>query len=165
MRTILRFGCALLLLCSVACDDDVNLDAVPGAAAGCEPPSADNLVPEAPMLPGRHCIACHQAGGQADRLPWSAAGTVFPATTSPCNSDGLEGVTVQIADETRKILITLTTNRSGNFFTAEPLQFHSIIARVSKDGKVREMQTPAPNADCPSCHYPGGAAGGRIFLD
>ena len=58
MRSLLRLGCALLALGAVACADDVNLDAVPGAAAGCEPPSADNLVPEAPMLPGRHCIAC-----------------------------------------------------------------------------------------------------------
>ncbi|MFO0579054.1 MAG: hypothetical protein U1A78_34050 [Polyangia bacterium] len=165
MSKRLRRGCALLILGIGACAADVNLGAVPEAVAGCEAPSADNLAPEAPMLPGRRCLACHKGAGQAGDLVWTAAGTVYASPSSACNTGGLDGVKVELADETRRVLITLYTNRSGNFFTAEPLRYSRLIARVSKDGKVKEMQTPAPSGDCASCHLPGGAAGGRIFLN
>lgn len=165
MTRTLRITCALLALGIGACGGDVNIAAVPEAVAGCEAPRPDDLVPEAPMLPGRRCMACHKQSGQAGDLPWTAAGTVYASPSSACNTGGLEGVKVELADETRKVLITLYTNRSGNFFTAEPLPFSRLIARVSKDGKIKEMQTPAPSADCASCHLPGGLAGGRIYLN
>lgn len=133
-------------------------------AAGCEAPSADNLVPEAPMLPGRHCMGCHKDGGDS-RYTWTAAGTVFGSLNSSCNTGGLDGVRVDIVDETNRLLITLTTNRAGNFYTSENLNFTRIKAKVSKGGKSKVMNSVQPNADCPSCHYPGGSAGGRIYLD
>ncbi len=147
------------------CAEDVDVNAVVGAAAGCESPSEDNLVPQAPMLPGRDCLACHQAGSQAGDLPWTAAGTVYGSPTSTCNTGGLDGVKVELADESRKVLITLTTNRAGNFFTAEKLLYQAMIARVSKDGKIKEMTQPVTTGNCASCHRPGGAAGGRIYLN
>jgi len=164
MRAIVRLGLPLLLLLG-GCAEDVNLDAVQGAAAGCEVPSADNLNPEAPMLPGRECIACHKVGEQAGGKVWTAAGTVFGSPVSHCNSAGLDGVKVELADQNRKVLITLTTNRAGNFFTAEKLLYETLIARISKDGKVKEMIQPVTDGNCPYCHRPGGAAGGRIYLN
>lgn len=148
-----------------ACASDVNLAAVPEAVAGCEAPTEDLLVPEAPMLPGRHCIACHTEKGQADGLNWTAAGTIYAKQGSRCNTGGLEGVKVEIADDTRKILITLYTNRTGNFFTSEIRDFSKVRVRISKDGVTKEMVGTQPSADCPSCHYPGGQAPlGRIYL-
>ena len=160
-----RLGIAVLAMLGLSACAEVNLDTAPGAAAGCEDPTEDNLVPQAPMLPGRSCMACHRQGGQASGAVWTASGTVYGSGSSACNSGGLEGVKVELADENRKILITLYTNRSGNFFTSEPIDFTGIIARVSKDGKFKEMQGLQPNAFCPECHYPGGVAGGRIYLN
>lgn len=151
-------------LTAAGCAPPVNIAAVPQAVNGCDAPTADELVPEAPMLPGRNCLVCHSPDGQASRRVWTAAGTVYANADDKCNQ-GLEGVKVEIADATRKILITLTTNRSGNFFTSEPIDFRGVIARVSKDGKFKEMQGAMVNAYCPECHYPGGIAPGRIFLN
>lgn len=161
---------------AVGCAPAVDLGAVPQAVAECEDATDAELNPEATMLPGRDCMTCHRAqgfptaanqlpDGQASRRAWTAAGTVFDSPTAKCNSQGLEGVKVEIADSTRKVLITLYTNRVGNFFTSEPINFSGIIARVSKDGKIREMQGIMASADCPSCHRPTGIAGGRIYLN
>lgn len=150
---------------AAGCAPPVNLAAVPEAVAGCEPPTEDELVPEAPMLPGRNCVVCHSPTGQASRRVWTAAGTVYDSPNAKCNTQGVPGVKVEIADKNRKILITLYTNRSGNFFTSEPIDFTGVIARVSKDGKFKEMMGAQVNAFCPECHYPGGAAGGRIYLN
>ena len=147
------------------CASDVTLLAVPEAVAGCESPTADELNPEAPMLPGRQCMACHTKGGQAERRAWVVAGTVFDNLTAKCNTQGLEGVKVEIADSKRKVLLTLYTNRAGNFFSAEPIDTTGIIARVSKDGKVKEMQGVMTSGDCIVCHRPGGVSGGRIYLN
>jgi hypothetical protein len=159
------FGIAGLAL--AGCAPSVKASSISAAAAAkCEAPTDDLLVEEPPMLPGRDCISCHSSGGQASDVTWTAAGTVFDNIASPCNSGGIGDVKVEIADATtRQILITLTTNRTGNFFTAESRKFQNIIARVSKGGLVKEMSTPAPTGDCPGCHYPGGVAGGRIYLN
>jgi hypothetical protein len=145
---------SIAALVAMGCGSEVNLSAVPLAVAGCEAPTEELLVPQAPMLPGRACITCHAVGGQAEDLPWTAAGTVYDSPNSPCNT------------ETRKVLITLFTNRTGNFFTAEPLKYNKLIVRVSKDGKVREMASALPsNANCALCHYSGGPAGSRVYLN
>jgi hypothetical protein len=171
MRTLANLFClttfcltALVGGCAPALD--ANSPALAATAAKCEAPTADLLVEEAPMLPGRDCIGCHSSGGIARDVAWTAAGTVFDSIGSPCNSGGLADVQVQIADATtRQILITLTTNRTGNFFTSESRKFQNIIARITKGTMTKEMSTPAPSGDCPSCHYPGGPAGGRIYLN
>lgn len=153
-----------LLAPAAGCESEVNLAAVPQAVNECDPPTADELIPEAPMLPGRNCSVCHSPTGQASRRTWTASGTVFDSPNAKC-SQGLADVKVEIADATRKVLITLYTNRSGNFFTSEPINFSGIIARVSKDGKFKEMQGAMVNANCNDCHFPGGIAGARIYLN
>ncbi len=164
MKHVPSLFSVVLVLCA-ACAQPVNLGAVPAAINGCEKPSADNLTPEPPMLPGRHCQACHAASGQASLFPWTAAGTVYGGPTAPCDTGGLSDVKVEITDETDRVIMTLTTNRSGNFFTAETLNFKQVRARVSKGGKSQEMISFQPSADCGGCHYPAGVAGGRIFLN
>jgi hypothetical protein len=147
------------------CGAPVDLNAVPEAKARCESATPDLRLPGARMLPGRRCLGCHLPGGQAGERLWTAAGTVYDRPDSPCNTGGLEGVSVDLLDGQDRVLITLTTNRSGNFFTAEPLGFQRIRARLRKDGRVREMQTHQTTADCAGCHFPGGPAPGRLFLD
>ncbi len=143
----------------------VDINQEPSSAAGCEPPQAEDLEPQPIMLPGRRCAACHEKGHQAGRRVWTAAGTVYDRPDSPCNSGVVAGAKVEIADETRKVLVTLYTNSRGNFYTSEPLRYTGIIVRVSKDGKTREMQGAMGSTDCASCHYPGGSAGGRVYLN
>jgi mono/diheme cytochrome c family protein len=121
------------------------------------------------MLPGRHCMACHKDGGQAGLRVWTAAGTVYGSPTAPCNTGGLPGIRIDIADalQNNLILITLYSNRTGNFFTAEARDFRHIIARVTDEstGRFKQMTNIAPTGDCGSCHFAGGAAGGPIFLN
>ena len=160
----LRFF-SLILVLGVACEATVSLDAAPDAKAGCEPPTEDELAPTARMLPGRVCQACHVPGGQAGAIAWTASGTIYSQADARCNDEGLEGVEVELLDESDRTLIVLTTNRAGNFFTAEPLAAVGIRARLRKEGRVREMMGLQGSAACASCHRPGGAAPGRIYLD
>lgn len=159
--TVLAFG----LLAAVSGCGHPDLSQEPGAVAGCEAPGPGDLDPQPIMLPGRRCAACHDKGHQAGNRVWTAAGTVYDRIDSPCNSGVVAGAKVEIADETRKVLVTLFTNSRGNFYTSEPLRYTGIIVRVSKDGKMREMQGAMGSTDCASCHLPGGAAGGRVYLN
>jgi hypothetical protein len=152
----------MLLLLALSCARPVEL--FPEAQAGCEESTEESLVPTPLMLPGRLCQACHVAGGQS-RYAWTASGTVFGSPTAPCNPGGLAGVTVELIDENEQVLITLVTNRAGNFFTAEARDLSRFRARISRDGRVREMRTLQSTAACATCHVPGGPAPGRIFLD
>ena len=43
--------------------------------------------------------------------------------------------------------------------------FGAITARISKGDKSRMMQGVMTSADCGSCHFPGGQAGSRIYLN
>ena len=163
-RLLSGVGLATALWGTLGCGQ-VDINQEPSAAAACEPPAAEDLEPQPIMLPGRRCAACHEKGHQAGRRVWTAAGTVYDRPDSPCNSGVVAGAKVEIADETRKVLVTLYTNSRGNFYTSEPLRYTGVIVRVSKDGKVREMQGAMGSTDCASCHFPGGAAGGRVYLN
>jgi hypothetical protein len=164
MRTMRRLLIAFVSVW-IGCEAPVRLDAAPDAVAGCESPTEDSLIPTARMLPGRVCQACHVRGGQAGGLEWTASGTVYARPDAPCNEGGLEGVQVELLDEMNRVILTLTTNRAGNFFTAEPIGAAGIRARLSKDGRVREMSGLQGTAACATCHRPGGIAPGRIYLD
>lgn len=164
LSRIAGVGCLTVLLGALGCGQvDLNLE--PSAAAGCEPPAAEDLEPQPIMLPGRRCAACHEKGHQAGRRVWTAAGTVYDRPNSNCNSGVVAGAKVEILDETRTPLVTLYTNSRGNFYTSEPLRYTGILVRVSKDGKSREMQGTMGSTDCAGCHYPGGAAGSRVYLN
>jgi cytochrome c553 len=164
MRSRRRILITLVAMC-IGCEAPVRLDAARDAVAGCEPPSEATLVPTARMLPGRVCQACHVRDGQAGALEWTASGTVYARPDAPCNEGGLEGVQVDLLDSMNRVIVTLTTNRSGNFFTAEPLAAAGVRARLSKDGRLREMSGLQGSAACAACHRPGGIAPGRIYLD
>jgi len=167
MRNAKRWGIAVCmgaLWISVGCVEGVDVNKTEGASAGCEEPTEELTVAQAPMLPGRDCIACHKPDSSAHELPWTAAGTVYDRKDGPCNEGGVRDVKVEIMDENRKVLITLTTNRTGNFFTAEPLSFQKMIARISKDNVVKEMPHPVSHANCAACHQAKGFAKGHIYL-
>ncbi|MFZ5482174.1 MAG: hypothetical protein ACOZNI_35765 [Myxococcota bacterium] len=123
----------------------------------------------ATMLPGADCLACHTAGNlvddkgvakgsdDGDKL-WSAGGTVFADLEG---TEGVAGAIVRITDADGQI-VTLTSNRVGNFYTALPLTF-PIAAEVERDGEIYAMQTPQDSGACNSCHRCDGAAGGKLF--
>ncbi|MCS6912700.1 MAG: hypothetical protein RMK29_17935 [Myxococcales bacterium] len=160
-RTLAAVLAAILSACAVP----VDLDAVPVAKASCEEPTRDLLLPDARMLPGRICQQCHTRGGQGYRFKWTASGTVFVDPRVPCNTGGLEGVTVEIFDTNGQLQVALVTNEVGNFFTDIPIAF-PIRARIRRDGIVREMRTPALQGSCASCHQkePKNGAPGPIAL-
>ncbi len=136
------------------------------AIAGCEKPTLDQRVASPRMLPGWDCGVCHGPGGEAEKFTWTLSGTVFQNGTDACNPGGVEGAEVDILDKTGQIILVLTTNRSGNFFSADPLPVPPPYrARVATANKAREMMTPQMTLDCGSCHHPGGTAGARISID
>ncbi len=165
MRTTFFIFCLMALF--LGCEAPVNLAMAPDAVARCEAPTDDNLHQTARMLPGRMCQACHVRDGEAGRFVWTASGTVYANADSPCNDDGLEGVKVELLDASDNVLLMLFTNRSGNFFTAEPLSAPRFRIRLSKDGKTQEMQGLQPTGACAACHYPNADSGapGRVFLN
>jgi hypothetical protein len=155
----------LCLLALLGCGQ-VDLDAIPVAKALCENPTDYLRQPSARMLPGRACLSCHVEGGQASRFVWNAGGTVYDRIGSGCNEGGVEGVLVELIDSDGAIVAMLTTNRSGNFFTADPIGTKPIRARITRNGKLKEMmQLQMPPVNCATCHNPEGPAGGRIYLN
>ncbi|MBK8214291.1 MAG: hypothetical protein IPK71_11135 [Myxococcales bacterium] len=140
------------------------------AAAGCaaeteDTTPKDRTAPGPTMRPGEQCLSCHRAGGQASRIPWTAAGTVFRSATSNAE-DGVEGAIVEIVDSTGKTE-RLTTNAVGNFYTGTPLT-KPLTMSVTFEGKTAKMPIPL-NADgaCNACHShpdPIGGAIGRIRI-
>jgi hypothetical protein len=143
----------------------VDLDGVQEAHARCEPPDEQSLAATARMLPGRICSACHQPAAQAARFVFTAAGTIYARPDAACNEEGLVDVTVELLDAQNELVLSLTTNRAGNFFTAEPLGESPLRVRLRKDGRVQEMVAPLSSGACALCHFPGGVAPGRIYLD
>jgi hypothetical protein len=149
------------------CEAPVTLGTAPDAVAGCEPPTEDNLGQTARMLPGRLCQSCHIRDGQGAKLTWTASGTVYGSADAKCNEGGIEGVMVELLDEKDRVLLTLTTNRAGNFFTAEPIDAPRYRVPLSTDGKTQEMLGLQPTGACAGCHYPnsGSGAPGRVYIN
>jgi mono/diheme cytochrome c family protein len=159
-RNLAVLGLVIILGCG---GSPVSLERAPNAVAGCEDATPELLTPNPRMLPGRVCQACHVAGGQAASLIWTASGTVYSRADAKCNEAGIEGVTVELLDDKDRVMVRLTTNRVGNFFTAEPLGA-ALRARLSKDGKTANMMGLQPTGACAGCHNPTGTAPGRLFL-
>jgi hypothetical protein len=171
LRPMLSLSLFVGLCALPGCGDEVNLDAVPEAKAGCEAPTADALREGGTMLPGRNCNGCHKTGGQAAEYVWTASGTVYNKRSvgAACNTNGAEGVLVELIDMTDKVLARATTNSTGNFYFTDS-QFSSgntpVRARVTKGAVTRTMLSPVSvTGGCAVCHQPGGAAGDRIFVE
>lgn len=170
LRSVLSMGTLSLGLLLAACGDEVNLDKVPSAKAGCADPTAASLAEGGAMLPGRNCVDCHKSGGQAAGEPWSTAGTVFSkrGVGAACDSFGADAVTVELLDATGKVVASTTTNSAGNFYFTSS-QFNastSVTARVKKGAMTKSMLSAVPvGSGCATCHNPTGTAGDRIFIE
>lgn len=111
---------------------------------GCESEEDEEGSPT--MRPGEACLSCHGEGGPAGH-DLTVAGTLF---TDGTGSQGLEGSTIRLYDDNGALLIELTTNSVGNFYTAEPVTFP---ASVEVDcGATATMGSPAGSGNCNSCH-------------
>ena len=165
MSLALRLLGLLCLVMAIGCLAPVDQKDISLTSTGCEAPTDELATPGARMLPGSLCQGCHGPGGIASNLTWTLSGTVLNSVDAPCNTGGVEDATVDIIDANDNVLITLNTNRSGNFFTSEDFNFKLVRARISKNGKVMEMQGLVGVTACASCHHPAGPAPGRIYLD
>jgi hypothetical protein len=100
---------------------------------------------EGPMMePGSDCMECHD-GGEARR--WTAAGTW-----------GGQGNQVVLRDAGGQVL-TLRTNRAGNFWTAESLRFPITVAvngQVMPGPPQGANLAAARDGSCNRCHGSGG---------
>ena len=139
--------------------------AAANAVAGCEAATSEQLAEGATMLPGRACMNCHKAGGQAAEHPFSVAGTVYSSATANCNSGGVSGATVEILKMDGSVQLTLTTNAVGNFYSHDPVTF-PLKARVKMGTKTQEMSGAQASGNCAQCHAKPGLSGapGRIYL-
>ena len=123
-------------------------------AAACGVPDDGPL-----MQPGQDCMSCHGSRAQS----WSVAGTVFGALDSDTGS-GLSGAKIYLTDA-RGQSFTLTSNPSGNFYTAEPLQF-PLRVQAEANGVRMARSAPVTSGSCNSCHAqpPQNDALGRVFV-
>jgi mono/diheme cytochrome c family protein len=121
------------------------------------------------MRPGQPCLACHRTDAEADKR-YTYSGTVAQAAhqADRCTDAGVSGLTVQILDANRTVVVTMqVSSRSGNFhsegLTAAVTMPYT--ARVWRNGVYAEMTTPQTNGDCNSCHSEQGntRASGRIL--
>ena len=104
-------------------------------------------------------------GRFAGRRLADRGGTVYASGSSTCNTGGLEGVKVELGRRNAQSPHYADDEPpAGQLFTAEKLLYQTMIARVSKDGKVKEMTQPVTTGNCASCHRPA-APGGRIYLN
>jgi hypothetical protein len=125
------------------------------------------------MLPGWDCLKCHRAGGEADDRGWSFGGTIFQNddTAMTCNPGGPGGVKVEILDEADQVVLTLTTNNVGNFFSSEDVYPPRFRARITKGSLAETMPDLQTNRSCNGCHNPTavdpatGDPMGRITLE
>jgi hypothetical protein len=183
-----RASLALVLASAVACGSDSGggsggADGGGGgggadAQAGSDPFAADPTCStdtywtggdrgSSVMHPGRACIQCHtQNFGPRLQL----AGTVFLTGHEPddCNGGAVDGndVVVEVTDANQQVF-TMFVNGAGNFYQrGGATVVFPITAKVTYQGRVRTMTTPAALGDCNSCHTQSGAQGapGRIAL-
>ncbi len=120
------------------------------------------------MAPGRTCVGCHGPG-------MTAGGTVYPTAHEPddCigagSAAGISGVYITITDANNNKTV-MGVNSSGNFYTTKSIAM-PYTARVTYQGRERDMVTPQTSGDCDGCHTESGTntgqgvnAPGRIML-
>jgi hypothetical protein len=149
----------------------VRLGAIVAAAAL----SASCVPGQGPLMsPGENCLECHGGGTLPGGPPtvadaedegprWTIAGTVYRSFTAPAG-DGIQGAKVHVRDAAGRVF-TLRTNRAGNFYTAERVQF-PVRVILEYGGDLREMELDAAYGGCNACHRlpPLQDAAGRISM-
>ncbi|MCS6901505.1 MAG: hypothetical protein RMJ98_10315 [Myxococcales bacterium] len=146
------------LVCQVSCGDETESVDTSVCASGTRWIGGDDGSPH--MHPGRDCIACHTREGEGPRF--TIAGTFYGASGQADDCFGASGAVIEVTDAAGKI-VSLVSNPAGNFYTKDAVQF-PITARVTFNGKTRQMSTPVSTGACNSCHTVQGAQGapGRI---
>lgn len=117
------------------------------------------------MHPGGDCISCHTREGEGPRF--AVAGSVSGAVDDEDDCRGVPEVQVELLDPDGQVFLTLQSNAAGNFFSSAALTGNTpFTARVTYQGRTREMSTPQTNGACMSCHTAEGTEGapGRIFV-
>ena len=115
------------------------------------------------MLPGQDCMQCHATGTGMNAPVWSVAGTLYGAPDA-AEGGGVPGGHVYITDA-KGNSFTLTTNSTGNFYTAEALAF-PIKVQAEYNGTRMAMVSSPKSGSCNSCHMqpPQEGAPGRLFV-
>jgi hypothetical protein len=142
----MRHAPALAALALAACALDPN-----------DPKALRNL--------GDECVGCHRPGKKAAEWPFTAGGTTYGTPTDGA-SPGLGGVLVTLTDAGGKV-VTLRSNRAGNFWTAEKLTFPVAVV-VRREGSERRREVargPCSAGTCNGCHTvpPQNGAPGRLW--
>jgi hypothetical protein len=114
------------------------------------------------MDPGQDCMQCHAASGgyrQPNAPGWTLAGTVFASQRSV---NYATDATIIVEDSTGTTL-SIATNGSGNFYTAENMVPPFKVA-MERNGKRIVMPDKAPDGACNHCHTNDGKdAVGQLF--
>ncbi|RJS20085.1 hypothetical protein DRW03_20175 [Corallococcus sp. H22C18031201] len=126
----------------------------------------DSAQASATMAPGLACRDCHLR--LAPDRAYFFMGTVFPSfhEKDACNAPPPADARVELLDSAGRVQLTLTPNAAGNFLSAglQPAFALPYRARVTAQGRVREMNTLQRSGDCNTCHTEQGNhdAPGRI---
>jgi len=131
-----------------------------GACASAQWWSHSGMYASGDMHPGHDCLGCHaQAGGPG----FTFAGTVYPTLRDPDDCRGVPGVTVEILDHDGVAIDRTVSNEAGNFVLRQG-GVGPFRARLSYQGRTREMSTGIPYGGCNACHGPAGDEGapGRV---
>lgn len=119
------------------------------------------------MHPGQPCLNCHFNIEDVVGGKFESAGTVYvnDREVDDCVQDPVTGGKVEILHPDGGLAITITVDKSGNFLNriAMPSPYK---ARVTLNGKSRDMATAQTITDCNFCHtWRGGVQNspGRIL--
>lgn len=132
-------------------DEDPSLEAVPADDCDSGLKWTSGARGSGLMHPGHNCMRCH--ADEPDAPNFAVAGTVYGDRSAEDDCAGVEGAEVVIEDDSGQV-VTLTTNRAGNFFLPEDeadLQT-PLRASVRFDGRERVMQEEIFNGNCVDCH-------------
>ncbi len=105
------------------------------------------------MYPGLDCSGCHG---------FKVTGTVYPRSDVPNYCDGTPAVTIEVTGSDGEV-VTLTSNRVGNFESDRPLSGPYTVVLRSANGTRKP--THATNGNCNGCHTStaSGSNPGRIL--
>jgi hypothetical protein len=99
------------------------------------------------MNPGTACISCHSGANPSAGVAITLGGTIYSGVSS---TTAVSGATVTITDS-KKVVTTLVTGSTGNFYTNKSISFPAQVA-VSKCPDTATMISTVSSGDCNSCH-------------